>query len=212
MNAERYVALKEEANKLLANRFIWESHYPSWLANPVLVKKKNNKLRTCANHEKIKALCDMQSPTKLKHVQSLNGQVAALRRFISKSTDKCVPFFNVLRGNKKFKLTEECELAFQQLKEYIGQAPLLSKPRDGEKLTIYLAITQHAISAVLVREKNKIQLLIYDVSKRLQDAESRYPQMEKLTYYLVITLRKLRLYFQAYSIEIITINPLRQVL
>ncbi|KAL5770369.1 hypothetical protein ACOSP7_014523 [Xanthoceras sorbifolium] len=97
----------------------------------------------------------MQSPTKPKHVQSLNGQVAALSRFISESTDKCVPFFNILRRNKKFEWTEECELAFQKLKEYMGQAQLLSKPQDEEKLIIYPAVTQHAISAVLIREENR---------------------------------------------------------
>ncbi|KAL5752480.1 hypothetical protein ACOSQ2_022987 [Xanthoceras sorbifolium] len=109
----------------------------------------------------------MRSPTKPKHVQSLNEQVAALSLFISKSTNKCVPFFNVLRGNKKLEWTEECELVFQQLKEYIGRAPLLSKLQDGEKLIVYLVVTQHAISTVLVREENKNQLPVYYISKRL---------------------------------------------
>ncbi|KAL5736657.1 hypothetical protein ACOSQ2_031445 [Xanthoceras sorbifolium] len=49
MNAKRYAALKEEVDKLLTNGFIRESYYPNWLANPVLVKKKNNKWRTCAD-------------------------------------------------------------------------------------------------------------------------------------------------------------------
>ncbi|KAL5810547.1 hypothetical protein ACOSQ4_027115 [Xanthoceras sorbifolium] len=70
-----------------------------------------------ANPEKIKALHEMQSSIRPKHVQSLNGQVATLGRFISKSTDKCVPFFNVLKWNKKFEWTKECERAFQELKE-----------------------------------------------------------------------------------------------
>ncbi|KAL5772480.1 hypothetical protein ACOSQ2_012404 [Xanthoceras sorbifolium] len=103
----------------------------------------------------------MQSPTKPKHVQSLNGQVATLSRFISKSMDKCIPFFNIFNGNKRFEWTEECEKAFQELKDHMGQAPLLSKPQDGEKLTIYLAVTKHAISAVLIREENRIQLRLY---------------------------------------------------
>ncbi|KAL5781848.1 hypothetical protein ACOSP7_006877 [Xanthoceras sorbifolium] len=85
-----------------------------------------------ANPEKIKALREMQSPTKLKHGQSLNGQVAALNRFISKSTEKCIPFFNVLKGNKKFEWTEGCERAFKELNEYMGRAPLLSKPQNGK--------------------------------------------------------------------------------
>ncbi|KAL5837542.1 hypothetical protein ACOSQ3_014711 [Xanthoceras sorbifolium] len=175
MNVERYTTLRKEVDKLLTNRFIRESNYPSWLANPILIKKKNNKWKTCrgieANPEKIKDLYEMQSPTKPKHVQSLNGQIAALSRFISRSTNKCVPFFNILKGNKKFEWTKECEKAFQELKEYMGRAPLLSKPHDSEKITIYLSITQHAISAILIREENMIQLPIYYVSKRLQDTE-----------------------------------------
>ncbi|KAL5738359.1 hypothetical protein ACOSP7_031120 [Xanthoceras sorbifolium] len=137
----------------------------------------------------------MQSPTKPKHIQSLNKQVVALSRFISKLTDKCVPFFNVLKGNKKFEWTEECERAFQELKEYVGRAPLLSKPRDEEKLIIYLAVTQHAISAVLIRKENKIQLPIYYVSKQLQDAKNRYSPMEKLAYCLIVASRKPCPYF-----------------
>ena len=56
----------------------------------------------------------MEMPLQKKHkdVQSLTGRMAALSRFISKSTDKCVPFFNLMGGNKKFEWTEECEAAF----------------------------------------------------------------------------------------------------
>ena len=60
-----------------------------------------------ANPNKIKALIEMQSLAKIKDLQSLTGRIAALSRFISKSMDKCVPFFNLLRGNKKFERTEE---------------------------------------------------------------------------------------------------------
>ena len=52
-----------------------------------------------ANPEKILALLDMWSPSKTKEVQSLTGRVVALNRFISKATDKCLPFFESLKGN-----------------------------------------------------------------------------------------------------------------
>ena len=55
-----------------------------------------------ANPEKIQALIDMRSPSKMKEVQSLTGRVAALNRFISRATDKCLPFFDSLKGNKRF--------------------------------------------------------------------------------------------------------------
>ena len=133
-----------------------------------------------ANPDKIKALIDMPLPRKHKDVQSLTGRMAALSRFISKSTNKCVPFFNLLRGNKKFEWTEECEAVFQAIKKHMATPPILSKPEAGESLIMYLATTEHAISSVLVREEGRQQKPVYYVSKRLLGAESRYPSIEKL--------------------------------
>ena len=110
-----------------------------------------------ANPDKIRALMEMPSPKKHKDVQSLTGRMTALSRFISKSTDKCLPFFNLLRGNKKFKWTEECEAAFQAIKKHMSKPPIMSKSEAGESLILYLATTEHAISSVLVREEVRQQ-------------------------------------------------------
>ena len=83
------------------------------------------------NPEKIQALLDMDSPRRGKEVQRLTGCIAALNRFVSGSTDKCFPFFNILRGSKEFAWTAECERAFQDLKIYLGHAPLMAKPLTG---------------------------------------------------------------------------------
>ena len=165
-----------------------------------------------ANPDKIQALLDMQSPEKSKQVQSLTGRVAALNRFVSRATDRCLPFFDVLKGNKKFQWNEECEQAFQDLKQYLGQPPLLSKPKDGETLILYLAVSPHAISAALMREEDGIQRPVYFVSKRLIDAETRYPEMEKLALALLIASRKLRPYFLAHSVSVLTNYPLRKIM
>ena len=97
----------------------------------------------------------MPSPKKHKDIQSLTGRMAALSRFISKSTDKCFPFFNLLRGNKIFEWTEECEIAFQAIKKHISLPSIMSKPDFGESLILYLATTEHAISSVLAREDGR---------------------------------------------------------
>ena len=70
-----------------------------------------------ANPDKIQAILDMEPPKSIKEVQSLTGRVAALNRFVSKATDKCLPFFKVLR--KAFKWMDECQRAFQDLKDYL---------------------------------------------------------------------------------------------
>ncbi|XP_022870105.1 uncharacterized protein LOC111389415 [Olea europaea var. sylvestris] len=133
-----------------------------------------------ANPVKITALLEMRSPQKSKEVQSLNGQIAALSRFISRATDKSLPFFNVLKQGKKFQWTSKCKEAFQELKKYLGEAPLFSKHQPEKSLLLYLVISDVAISAVLVREENECQLPVYYISKAPLLAETRYPDIEKL--------------------------------
>lgn len=87
---------------------------------------------------------------------------------------------------------------------------MLSKPNDGEDLFLYLAVSSHALT--LVREDSKIQRPVYYISKRLSGAELNYPKLEKLAYCLLIASKKLRLYFQAHSIKVLTDQPLKQVL
>ena len=89
-----------------------------------------------ANPDKIRAILDMEPPKNIKEVQSLTGRIAALNRFISKATDKCLPFFKILR--KAFDWTDQCQKAFQDLKVYLTTAPLLSPSTLGEDL--YLLI------------------------------------------------------------------------
>ena len=50
-----------------------------------------------ANPEKVRAILEMSSPRTTKEVQSLTRRVAALNRFVSKATDKCLPFFKTLK-------------------------------------------------------------------------------------------------------------------
>ena len=107
-----------------------------------------------ANPEKIKAILDMKPPHNIKEVQSLTGRVAALNRFVSKATDKCLPFFRILK--KAFKWTDKCQKAFQDLKMYLIAAPLLSPSVMGEELFLYLAVTPHTVSSALIRDERKI--------------------------------------------------------
>ena len=109
-----------------------------------------------ANLEKIRALIDMRSPSKTKEVQSLTRRVVAFNRVISRSTDKYLPFFDSLKGNKRFLWDDKCEQAFRSLKEYLSKLSLLSKPIEGEPLYLYLAVTEYAISGALVREEEKV--------------------------------------------------------
>ncbi|XP_022158414.1 uncharacterized protein LOC111024904 [Momordica charantia] len=104
-----------------------------------------------ANPEKIKTVLEMEAPKTLKQLQCLNGRIAALNRFVSRSTDKCLPFFKFLRKKGSFEWTVECEQALEQLKNYLCSAPLLAKPLPGEKLHLYLAVSDNAVSSALIK-------------------------------------------------------------
>ena len=116
-----------------------------------------------ANPEKVRVILEMSSPRTTKEMQSLTGRVVALNRFVSKSMDKCLPFFKTLK--KAFAWTEECETAFQELKHYLSNPPLLSPSKEGEDMFLYLAVSVTAVSAALIREENRAQLLVYYVSQ-----------------------------------------------
>ncbi|XP_074360731.1 uncharacterized protein LOC141700974 [Apium graveolens] len=107
----------------------------------------------------------MEPPRSIKDVQKLTGRIAALGKFISKSGDKCLPFFKTLKKVKDFEWTAESQEAFEQLKKYMTEAPLLAKPSLEDTLYLYLAVFEQVVSVVLVKEEQKLQKPVYYVSK-----------------------------------------------
>ena len=163
-----------------------------------------------ANPDKIKVMLDMLPPSNVKEVQRLTGRIATLSRFVSKASDKCQPFFQVLK--RAFQWDAHCEEAFTTLKTYLSSSPVLVSHSEGELLTLYLAVLNFSTSAALVREQDRVQQPVYYCSRALRGAEERYPKMEKLILALVTTSRKLRPYYQVHTIEVPIEYPMKQVL
>ena len=143
-----------------------------------------------ANSEKVQAIINMVSPWTVKKVQKLTGRIAALNRFVSRATAKYLSFFKTLK--QAFAWTDECEAAFQDLKRYLSNSPLLSPSKEWENLYLYLAVSTTAMSVALIREEAKKQLSIYYVSQAFQGAKSNYPRIEKIAFALIVVSRKLR--------------------
>ena len=114
------------------------------------------------NSEKIRAIMELEPPRTVKEVQSLDGKIAALNRFISRATDRSLPFFRTVR--KSFEWTDECQTAFDNLKAYLSSPPLLSPSKSGEELYLYLAVSQAAVSVAFVREEDESQRPVYFIS------------------------------------------------
>ena len=142
-----------------------------------------------ANLEKVRTILDMTSLETVKEVQKLTGRIAALNRFVFRATDKCLPFFKMLK--QAFAWTNKCEIAFQELKHYLSNSPLLCPSKEGENLYLYLAVSAITVSVALVREEDKKQLTVYYVSQAFQGAEAKYPRIEKITLVLIVASRKL---------------------
>ncbi|CAL5433785.1 unnamed protein product [Camellia sinensis] len=132
---------------------------------------------------------------------------AVLNRFISRSSDRLRPFFLALKA--KFEWDEECDRALENLKEYMSSPALLVTPIPGEELFLYLMVSQHIISAILVRAEGIQHLPIYYVSKTLLGTETRYLPLEKLALALMMASRKLSHYFHAHTIVVLTAFPLK---
>lgn len=146
----------------------------------------------------------MCPPSNPKEVQKLRGMIVALSRFVSKSANRCLPFYQLLKKWKGFWWTEECDSAFKDLKSYLASPPILAKPDPREDMYMYLAMSNHAVGSVLIRQQKGIQRSVYYLSKTLV----WYLPLEKMALALVHTTKKLYHYFQAYTVWVLTEYPL----
>ena len=107
-----------------------------------------------ANPDMIKVVLDMLPPSNIKDIQRLTGRIVALSCFISRASDRCRPFFQVLK--KAFYWDAHCQEVLTALKTYLSSPPILVSPSEGELLTLYLAISEFATSVALVRERDRV--------------------------------------------------------
>ncbi|GKB65991.1 reverse transcriptase domain-containing protein [Tanacetum coccineum] len=138
-----------------------------------------------------------------------------LEVFLAKSTEKSLPFFKILKKCTKksdFHWTTEAEEAFKQMKQLIAELPMLTAPMKKEELIVYLAAAKETVNAVLMTKREAKQMPIYFVSRALRGSEVNYTSMKKLVLALVHASKRLKRYFQAYPIIIITDQPIQQVL
>ncbi|GJV31212.1 reverse transcriptase domain-containing protein [Tanacetum coccineum] len=133
----------------------------------------------------------------------------------SKGANKTLPFLKTLKNYTKGKIvqwTTEVDEAFQNMKKFIETLPTVTSSIEGETLVLYLAASEGSISVVLLVERGKKQVTVYFVSRALQGAELEYLELEKLILALIHAARRLRRYFQAHPIPIITDKPIKQIL
>jgi hypothetical protein len=117
----------------------------------------------------------------LKGVQKVLGCLAALSRFISRLGEKGLPLYRLLKKHERFSWTVEAQEALDKLKATLAHAPIVTPPRHGEPLYLYITATIQVVSAVIVVERTEdghalpVQRLVYYISEVLSKIKARYP-------------------------------------
>jgi hypothetical protein len=170
------------------------------------------------NPEKVAALERMGSIRDLKGVQKVLGCLAALSCFISRLGEKGLPLYRLLKKHERFSWTAEAQEALDKLKVTLTHAPIPTPPRDSEPLYLNVAATTQVVSAVIVVERTKeghalpVQRPMYYISEVLSETKAWYLQIQKLLYAVALARCKLRHYFEAHPVTVVSSFSLGEII
>jgi len=163
---------------------------------------------------KIKSIRDLPPPRTKKDVMSLLGRLNYISRFIAQLTSTCEPIFKLLRKDAAIKWTTECQEAFDKVKEYLSNPPVLVPPEPGRPLFLYLTVLENSFGCVLGQHdvSGKKEQAIYYLSKKFTGYEAKYTLLERTCCALTWVAQKLRHYLQAHTTFLISrLDPLKYI-
>ena len=138
------------------------------------------------------AVKTMKPPT-TKEFQKLIGKINFVRRFISNLSGRIAPFMGLvkIKSDDEFRWGAEQQQAFDEIKEYLSKPPVLVPPQQDRPFYVYLSVGDTSIASVLVQKHDSQERVVFYLSRRILDAETRYPEIEKLCLCLYFTCTKL---------------------
>ncbi|KAA3469613.1 RNA-directed DNA polymerase (Reverse transcriptase), Ribonuclease H [Gossypium australe] len=130
-------------------------------------------------------------------------------------TEKCDPIFHLLKKHNPDVWDDECQKAFDKVKQYLSSSPVLLPPCPDRSLTLYLTVFDHSMGCVLGQhdDSGRRERAIYDLSKKFTKCEMRYSPIEKLCCALIWTTRRLRQYMLYHTTWLISkLDPLKYMM
>uniref|UniRef100_A0A2N9J865 Uncharacterized protein n=1 Tax=Fagus sylvatica TaxID=28930 RepID=A0A2N9J865_FAGSY len=164
--------------------------------------------------EQVQAIRSMPAPKTEKEIRSFLGRINYIARFIAQLTATCEPLFKLLRKDVKIKWTEDCQRAFDKIKEYLLNPPILVPPTPGRPLILYLTVQEASMGCMLGQqdETGKKEQAIYYLSKKFTEPETRYLLVEKTCCALAWASKKLRQYMLYYTTWLVSrMDPIKYI-
>ena len=139
------------------------------------------------------------------------GRLQYISRFILRLTDTCEPIFRLLRKKQPKVWDDQCQQAFERIREYLLSPPVLVPPMPGRLLLLYLSVSDIALRCMLAQlDDFDRERAIYYLSKRMLEYTTRYIMIERFCLALVWATRRLRHYMTEYSVQLVSrLDPLR---
>nr|KYP49961.1 Retrovirus-related Pol polyprotein from transposon 297 family [Cajanus cajan] len=165
--------------------------------------------------DKARAIIEIPPPRTEKEVRGFLGRVNYIARFISQLTDTCAPIFKLLQKNQPVEWNEECQIAFDKIKQCLINPPILMPPIEGEPLILYLTVLEDSMGCMLgqLNKTGNQERAIYYLSKKFTDYEARYSPLEKTCCTLVWATRRLRQYMLRHTTQLISkMDPIKYLL
>ena len=124
--------------------------------------------------EKIRVILDMPASRNEKEIRGFLGRLQYINRFVVKLTDICEPIFCLLRKNQPIVWNDDCQRAFERIKECLLSPPVLVPPISGRPLLLYLSVSDMALGCRLAQlDDIGNERAIYYLSKRMLEYECR---------------------------------------
>ncbi|GJZ39128.1 putative nucleotidyltransferase, ribonuclease H [Tanacetum coccineum] len=143
---------------------------------------------------KINVIAKLPPPTNVKAVRSFLGHAGFYRRFIKDFSKISRPMTKLLEKDSVFNFDEECNKAFETLKEKLTNAPIMVSPNWSLPFELMCDASDFAIGAVLGQREEKHFRPIHFASKTLNSAQQNYTVTEKELLVVVFAFDKFRSY------------------